>query len=332
MRSPEIEAWALNVIERVKNKQPIEDSRVELKSDWPHDASKTARRIAAHANAARGEPILWLIGVGEESVTGVAQIEIAEWYGAIKSWFDGVAPDLTDLNLAIASKAVAALLFQTSRAPFVVRNPAFGKPEGGPVEFEVPWREHTAVRTAGRNELLRLLLPVGKLPLVELLGAKLVLGTIVTDSLEQLYCWTLDMRLYMVPQSDAQVVIPFHKCQGTFAIPSVVSRTPFSKFGLQPSGAGPLEQPGGNRNTGNELILRDPGMVRLSARATTPTHPRVLPNPAAATVDFRPVNSGLAMTISVELGPDSPRDDEKARWVLRSSPGASSFAAEPVPR
>ena len=66
MRNHEIEAWALGIIDRVIQKQPIEDDRVELKAEWP-DALKAARRIAGHANAARGEPILWLIGVDEKA-------------------------------------------------------------------------------------------------------------------------------------------------------------------------------------------------------------------------------------------------------------------------
>jgi hypothetical protein len=40
----------------------VEDDLIEFKRTWikPH---KAARRIAAHANAARGQDILWLIGV-----------------------------------------------------------------------------------------------------------------------------------------------------------------------------------------------------------------------------------------------------------------------------
>lgn len=64
MRQSDIEYWALSIIDRVKSKQPIEDSRVELKASWP-DPKKAARRLAGHANAARGEPILWLVGIND---------------------------------------------------------------------------------------------------------------------------------------------------------------------------------------------------------------------------------------------------------------------------
>ena len=66
MRNTDIERWALQVIDRVERQQPVEDSRVELKREWPTSPWSTARRIAGHANAARVEPILWIIGVDEE--------------------------------------------------------------------------------------------------------------------------------------------------------------------------------------------------------------------------------------------------------------------------
>ena len=65
MNSRQIESWALRVIDCVKRGQPNEDFLVELKRDWI-DEAKAARRIAGHANAARGENILWLIGFDEK--------------------------------------------------------------------------------------------------------------------------------------------------------------------------------------------------------------------------------------------------------------------------
>jgi hypothetical protein len=92
MNKTQIEAWALSIIDRVRADQPIEDSRVELKSEWI-EAVKAARRIAGHANAARGEPILWLIGVDEEKgVVGAKQEELANWYSAVQNQFDELAP------------------------------------------------------------------------------------------------------------------------------------------------------------------------------------------------------------------------------------------------
>jgi len=99
MRLNDIESWALNVIQRVESKQPVEDSRVELKSEWPKDHNKAARQIAGHANAAHGESILWLLGVDErEGVTGVDYEEISNWKQSIEAKFEGLLPPLTHLN------------------------------------------------------------------------------------------------------------------------------------------------------------------------------------------------------------------------------------------
>jgi hypothetical protein len=56
MKTHEIEAWALRVIQRVRSGGGVEDFRVELKREFI-DPEKAARRIAGHANSAGGEPI-----------------------------------------------------------------------------------------------------------------------------------------------------------------------------------------------------------------------------------------------------------------------------------
>lgn len=158
MKNSQIERWALEIIDRVEAHQPIEDSRVELKAQWPNEPAKAARRVAGHANAARGEHILWLIGVDEESgVSGADHQEMADWFAGVSKQFDGLAPRCYDLNVPTKDgKTVVALLFETDRAPFVVANPAFGNTKGEGVQFEAPWREGTRVRSATRSELVRM--------------------------------------------------------------------------------------------------------------------------------------------------------------------------------
>ena len=148
MRSHEIEAWALRVIDRVLAGKPVEDFRVELKGDWI-DGHKAARRIAGHANAAGGESILWIIGIDEKSgLTDIKAADFATWWAGVQSRFDGLSPTVRELHLEVTGKALVALLFETDRAPFLVKNPA-----GGEISREVPWREATAVRSATRNDL-----------------------------------------------------------------------------------------------------------------------------------------------------------------------------------
>lgn len=121
MRTHEIENWALNIIDRVKAGHPNEDHRVELKAAWP-DPYKAARRIAGHGNAARGESFLWLIGVDKKlGVKGVSMTDLARWYAQVESQFDGLAPDMTPLNIHVDGNTIVALLFESDRAPFVIK-------------------------------------------------------------------------------------------------------------------------------------------------------------------------------------------------------------------
>jgi len=148
MKPHEIETWTLTAIEQLQSRAWTEDARIDVKSQWPADADETARRIAGHANAARGEPILWIIGVDErmKEVKGAAYEELATWWEAVKSRFDGIAPSVTDLNVPVLERSVVALLFETDRSPFVVKNPLYGH-EKGNISYEVPWREGTSTTT-----------------------------------------------------------------------------------------------------------------------------------------------------------------------------------------
>jgi len=127
MNSLQIELWTISVVENVIKGKPNEDSKVELKAQWPNDdLLKTARQIAAHANLARGEPILWIIGVDQKQriVTGVEHQEVSVWYEKIRAGFDErIAPSLRDLNITYEDKTIVALYFETERFPFVVKAP-----------------------------------------------------------------------------------------------------------------------------------------------------------------------------------------------------------------
>ncbi len=156
MRTNEIEAWAMQIVQRVSSGQPVEDSRVELKGEWPDKPDRVARRIAGHCNAAKGAPVLWLIGVDES--TGIVPhkpVELADWWNQVKTHFDEVPPVIRDLSLTANERPFTALLFETDRAPYVVKV----APASGGVTLEVPWREATAVRSARRHEMISLFGP-----------------------------------------------------------------------------------------------------------------------------------------------------------------------------
>lgn len=227
MRASEIEYWALTVIDAVKRGDPTEDMRVELKAEWPTNAPKAARQIAGHANAAAGENILWLIGVDEaKGVVGAPFAEQSTWWPMVQRQFAELAPAMRAVNVPVDGNVAVALLFETDRAPFVVKNPVFGSPDGGSVELEVPWREGTSVRSARRADLIRLLVPAQELPSIEVQDCTLTLSTPNMPSAagkkDPPDDWTVSWILYIVPASGATVVIPYHYCRMEFEVQGVL--------------------------------------------------------------------------------------------------------------
>ena len=95
---------------------------------------------------------------------GAQANELATWFTQVEAEVDGLSPVHTDLNVPTTGQTVVAMLFETERAPFVVKNPAYGQTGGGPVELEVPWRDGTRVRSARRSEMVRLLSPLAESP------------------------------------------------------------------------------------------------------------------------------------------------------------------------
>lgn len=315
MKPDQIEAWALSVIDRVKKGQHVEDSRVELKSEWPADASRAARRIAGHANSAAREPILWLIGVDEEKgIVGAKQNEFSNWLAQIRSEFDEMFPRMTDIVTHAEGKSVVALLIETDRAPFVVKNPKHNKPEGGPVSHEVPWREGTAVRTARRSDLVRILSPLSRLPGIEILGGELSL-----TAHRENFLWHLILNLYVSPVSEDRVVIPFHKVEGQYEVTDCTG--PYSLDEIKMVEPKPTLRGHGSlsiSSTETEVFIDGPGRVNLYADTFTPPIPNgCFENNALVEIDLVPVNADSTLTVQTEMKfsePASPDDLALARW------------------
>lgn len=214
MRKQEIETWVLTLAEKVKAGTRIEDDRVELKREWPDEVA-AARRIAGHANAARSENILWVIGLDDKS--GVVEtppaIETSNWWGAVSSHFQsGVVPAPQFLSVPVDEKTVIAIYFETDRAPYLVKNPQYGKKDGGPVEWELPWRVGTSTKSATRGDLLRLLSPKAAAPTIEVLIAKVFRETGMTVSNLPLHWLHVFLHIYVAPE-DRSVTIARHKIE-----------------------------------------------------------------------------------------------------------------------
>jgi hypothetical protein len=207
MRLIEIETWALRIVDQLAQGQPIEDTRVELKTTWPKPQD-AARRIAAHANAARGERILWLIGVDEKTgVIGASEKELASWWAAVSACFDEISPRLQDVNVPTDGKVIVALAMETDRAPYVVKNPA-----GGSIGYEVPWREGTSTRTARRGDLVRMLEPQIHMPSIDVLN---VFARVAGDSAGA--AWSVLTKVFVAPRAGQELVFPFHRARLEFS-------------------------------------------------------------------------------------------------------------------
>lgn len=245
MTPSQIEAQAIRAIDALRRGTNTEDARVEFKRQWPidcddsdHGYADAARRIAAHANAARGEPILWIIGVDESTgeISSTGDLEFKDWWDQIKKFFNGPRPIPTDVVVYLDDGELTAISMETNQAPYVIRNPEFGSRKGVRIEREVPWREGTAVRSATHVDLLKLLVPVATLPDVEAIGGNLISeGTYdpVTDSVSarkpgEAVDWKLDLTLYITPHDYQRIVFPIHATRVAFVVDEKASEHRFT--------------------------------------------------------------------------------------------------------
>jgi hypothetical protein len=314
MRPDQVEAWTLDIIEAVTGSRWAEDSRVELKSGWL-PPEKAARRLAAHANAARGQPILWLVGLDERTgVVGAAPNDLASWWPQVQSRFDGPAPRLAvDRNVDSSGKTVVALLFEPNEPPYVVRTGV--SPTGtNPATLEVPWREGTSTRTATRADLLRVLSPVLKLPDVEVLTPEAMLEGALASVAEYpgspSVLWTLVLPMYVTPQSGERVIIPVHRCTARLRVPEsgvdvAGMNVRFDQLGSSSESVSP---------TPHEVVFSGPGRVNLTASGLTnpvPSHPS---QPAHVEVILLPVGADIPLVQEVTFTTMSGASGSWGRW------------------
>lgn len=314
MNKNEIENWALRVIGQVRDHQPNEDFRVELKTEWI-DPVKAARLIAGQANAAHGEPVLWLIGVNQElGVVGARHKELASWYEKVKSQFDGIAPELVDLNIPVEGQTVVALLFETDRAPFVVKNPLYGKRKGG-VEFEVPWRENTSTRTARRAQLIQLLSPLQIVPQLEILSGDLVCSLLKDGGPLDLE-WTLHLELYVsTNRPDTHIFIPYHRCKVSLLLTEMMRAVPFETLVLSTARDSLTISA-----TRTEIRIEGPGMAHLHGYArTSDLEMSSIQGGVEVNGTLPVIGSDLPVTLEVEMRLKAPAlaDDPRLVWILK---------------
>lgn len=210
----QIELRAIKVLEQLKRSEFREDSRVELKRELG-DEYRTARRIAGHCNASRGDMVLWIIGADEElGVVGWSAPDFAEYLPKVWSYFADGHPACTEVSFVFDGLPCVALAFSTSRAPYLVKNPSCGLEKGVVIEREIPWRDGTRIRTANRDEVIRLLLDHTLTPQIEFFRGYVSRAELVEANrppAEDEALLNLQIEFYAMPRDDQPVVIPVHR-------------------------------------------------------------------------------------------------------------------------
>jgi hypothetical protein len=346
-RQREIEYRALRVLERLA--MPVEpaagpsvdDPFVALFRVWPRPSRATARRLAAHANAARGRDLLWLVGVDETGAAfpGVEPGQSEEWIHALRPWFDGLLPRIVPLDIPLPSsptfagarkpprragkkpRMIVALHVETTRAPFVFR--------ADPTRLETPWldlngalghppgRNGVHPRSATRSDLIRLLTPCLDLPGFELLEAQLAFykNPHPTAYSRTTFRWSLDAALYVVPNSDqhktTRVVLPLHGCRGAVEI-GVTFRSEATEFSVTPDKASPSV-----RVTESAVLIDDLGRMFLYLCGST-QHPHPpWQEPATLLLDLLPSGAERVATVTARLRPEPPVEpNQSGLWKL----------------
>jgi len=318
MRSAQLEQWVLQTIQQMNT----EDSRIEFKAQWI-GADKAARRIAGHCNAARGEPVLWIFGVDEKKkiVTGVDDQEHSTWWDQVKARFDGPAPAVQHLAVAVGDKQVVALLFDSEQAPFLIRTR-----DSNTVTREVPWREATAIRTATREELLKILVPRQAMPTLDVFEADAELDKNATT----IHAY---IHVYAALPFGQAIVLPDHQSSGTIEIPNIdLTRDAEESEILAGRWSRPVSTGGGSVFSGPEpvrtvhqgeqqVILEGPGFFRFHLRFSLPQpidDTETLNHPIRLGASVVPAGEDVALRVATLLQPrpGQPTDTYKRGTLL----------------
>jgi hypothetical protein len=282
--------------------------------------------LAAHANAARGRDVLWLVGVktgatGRESygnlrTTGVQMAEFDGWLEKLLPYFDGLAPKVQAFMLPFGTNGTSpqrqliVLHIETARAPFVFR------PSASSATLEVPWLDSAPqlIRSAGRHELLKLLVPLQDLPQCEVLDAELTFYKNLHGSGAQkhLHRWSLDGSLYVIPTSDTKAVIPLHRCSANLQIPGTGFSAPAQDLTLTADKLSPAI-----RITDSAALVEGLGRIFVFCSGSTSAVDIAWQSPLRLTFDLIPTGAERAAVAVANLHPEPVLESNQAgRWKL----------------
>lgn len=206
-----------DAVERVLEGGRLEDSQFEAKArvDVSNDqfVDRLSERLGGHANAAGGQPIVWILGLDEDAhaITRDISIDQADLVQRLQRRFDeGEAPRAVEGHWFTFEQrgAVLAIQFDTSHPPYIVR-----RRNGGNWTYVVPWREGTRVRAARRSELQRVLLRAVQTPSVRPLSISLKIG-------KNDYTDLKGRLLFNLPAESYPVFLPYEDISVSIATPT----------------------------------------------------------------------------------------------------------------
>jgi hypothetical protein len=302
----DLEFLGLRQLERIGRREALEPGCDALLT-WPKPAL-AARRLAAQANAARGTPLLWLVGVDSHGKRRTCDRKgFEKWQAAIRPFFDGLVPEMEALVVpAEGGKEMVLVGIETTRAPFVIR------PVAKDETLEVPWfdRESGKIRSASRFDLVRMFTPLADLPHFEVLEAELTFFRNVIPRTKATFRWTLDASLYIVPRGNARIVVPLQRIRANVEILGAAFASKGVDISLTPDKGSP-----GVRVTESALLIENLGRVFFYCVGSTEVPELPWTEPARFVAEISPAGAELSAVIAADLRPERTiAENQLARW------------------
>lgn len=314
MRRPEVEAWVHRVLDALVDDRSVEDLLVELKSDWPTDFGKAARRVAGHANSAAAQPILWVIGADEKAkaIRGASALDTAKWYAQLKAEFaDGWAPAMQLYNIPRDGTVVAAVIFETDGVPFVVKGP-----QG---RDEIPWRDSTGTRSARRSEMFSMLAEQARLPDFQILFAEVTCHPTARDT----WSWEGGMDLYIAPRDHRVVTFPMHQMEAWSQEPGGSDRVDFQRMFFRDSvtrrsDSGDFKPVHPIAVDSIQVTVAGPGLIVMQAKSDGPLQETAKVLPRDFHLVLVPAAGQMAVGLVATLEPVAPKSANSFTWRFDS--------------
>jgi hypothetical protein len=319
-----LEARVFDIVERVVAGGRAEDDLVECKSAWI-EPSKAARRIAGQANAARGDDIVWIVGLDEDGhrVVPTDDTDLATWWPQVQRPFaDAVTPDLTHVNVPTPHGTVVALGFRTDRSPYMITV------ADGPADRDIPWRSGTTTRTAHRGEVLSLLVEAAATPDVALIRPT-VRATHYTAADDRTGLGpqperielVLDAKLFFEPaaRTRAPAMLPRHQWAAQFDLgPDGTHDAVLEVWPNTVGGSGPLGQASETAHADGTWV-RSSGVYVNGPDTLTAQATAELPPDLRQAISSRPyITVSLRMPVSGSTRTAAAR--QRLRWATGEKP------------